>query len=233
MKYSIDESVFDLNPDIKFGILIGKDMKISKTTKEDKERLEKAEKTLRENVDRKQIRELRNVSLYRNVMKEAGINPNKYPASIEAMFKRIIKGGNLPNINSLVDLCNAVSIENTLSLGGHDLGDIDDDLEVRFSKEGDKFLPFGSNEFEKVDGKELVFTSGNKVQTRKWVWRQSELGKVTLDSSNIFFQLVGFGNDSSLENAMNNIECLIEDRFGGSYQRYLLDINNPSISFEK
>lgn len=233
MKYSIDKSVFDLNSSIKFGILIGKNMNISETTMEDKERLEHAEKTLRENVDKSQIRELRNISFYREVMQEAGINPNKYPASIESMFKRVIKGGSLPNINSLVDLCNAVSIENILSLGGHDLKDIDRDLSVRFSKKGDIFLPFGADEFEEVDENELVFTSGNKVQTRKWVWRQSELGKVTLDSRNIFFQLVGFGDDPSLENALNEIQDLVKGRFNGSCQKYLVDINNPSITFEK
>jgi DNA/RNA-binding domain of Phe-tRNA-synthetase-like protein len=233
MKYSIDKSVFDLNSSIKFGILIGKNMNISETTMEDKERLEYAEKTLRENVDKSQIRELRNISLYREVMQEAGINPNKYPASIESMFKRVIKGESLPNINSLVDLCNAVSIENILSLGGHDLKDIDRDLSVRFSKKGDIFLPFGADEFEEVDENELVFTSGNKVQTRKWVWRQSELGKVTLDSRNIFFQLVGFGDDPSLENALNEIQDLVKGRFNGSCQKYLVDINNPSITFEK
>lgn len=233
MKYSVDKSVFDLNSSIKFGILIGKNMDITETSKEDKDRLKRAEKTLRENVNKSEIRELRNISLYRKVMQESGINPNKYPASIEAMFKRIIKGGSLPNINSLVDLCNAVSIENTLSLGGHDLEDIDNDLAVRFSEKGDKFLPFGADKFEAVDERELIFTSGNKVQTRKWVWRQSELGKVTLNSKNIFFQLVGFGDDTSLEKAMNDIENLIEGRFNGNYQKFLVDINNPSITFEK
>ncbi|MDW7669227.1 MAG: phenylalanine--tRNA ligase beta subunit-related protein [Bacillota bacterium] len=233
MKYTIQEKVFKLNPEIKFGILIGKNMEVTKTTFEDGKRLRNAEEELRENVVPDNIRELRNISLYRDVMKEAGINPNKYPASIEAMFKRILKGNDLPLINSLVDLCNAVSIENILSLGGHDLDDIEDDLEVRFSKEGDKFLPFSSKEFEEVEEGELVFTSGDKIQTRKWVWRQSELGKITQDSSNIFFQLVGFGNDPSLKKAMNDIEDLIINRFNGTCEKFLVDINNNSIEFYK
>jgi selenide,water dikinase len=49
-----------------------------------------------------EIRELKNVKLYREVVKESGINPNKYPPSVEAMFKRIVKGGQLPLINALV-----------------------------------------------------------------------------------------------------------------------------------
>lgn len=231
MKYSIEKTVFEINPEIKFGILIGKNIKNSETTSEDENRLRESEEKMREEVKVEELRSLHNVFYYRDVLTKAGINPNKYPASIEAMFKRIIKGGSIPKINALVDLCNAVSIEQVISLGGHDLADIYEDLEVRFSKEGDKFIPFGSYEYEEVDKNELVFTSGNNVQTRKWVWRQSELGKITLDSNDIFFQLVGFKDDPSLSNAMDEIENLIIKRFNGSCEKYLVDINNSSIEF--
>src|SRR5690606_10305752 len=95
------------------------------------------------------------------------------------------------------------------------------------------FLPFGSQGYEKVEKGELVFTSGNAVQTRKWIWRQSELGKTTTESKDIFFQLVGFGNngDSSLYDAMNDIENLVVERFQGICEKFVVDSNNMSISF--
>lgn len=233
MKYTIDKSVFELNPEIKFGILIGNNIKNSDTTPDDEERLRKAENRMRDEIKPDEIRDLLNVKLYREVMQKSGINPNKYPPSVEAMFKRIVKGGHLPVINALVDLCNAVSVENGISLGGHDLKDIHEDLEVRYSRKGDVFLPFGSEAYEDVQEGELVFTSGNIVQTLKWVWRQSELGKLTLDSSDVFFQLVGFEytEGSSLFEAMSDIEDLITNRFQGSCRKYLVDINNQSIEF--
>lgn len=233
MKYTIDKSIFELNPNIKFGILIGNNIKNSDTREEDEERLRNAEAKMRQEVKPEEIRSLHNVSLYRDVMQKSGINPNKYPASVEAMFKRIIKGGQLPTINALVDLCNAVSIEKVISLGGHDLRDIHEDLEVRYSRRGDVFLPFGSEDYEDVQEGELVFTSGSVVQTLKWVWRQSELGKITLDSRNVFFQLVGFEYDegSPLYEAMNDIEDLVTNRFQGECRKFLVDINNRSIEF--
>jgi DNA/RNA-binding domain of Phe-tRNA-synthetase-like protein len=233
MKYSIENSVFKLNPNIKFGIIVGKNIQNSESTAEDVERLKKAEAKMRETIKAEQLRELHNVALYRDVMLKSGINPNKYPPSVEAMFKRIVKGGELPTINALVDLCNAVSIENGISLGGHDLKDIHDDLEVRYSRKGDVFLPFGAESYEDVPEGELVFTSGHVVQTLKWVWRQSELGKITLDSHHIFFQLVGFEYEegSSLYNAMDEIEWLVKNRFNGTCTRYIVDMSNPSIEF--
>ena len=233
MKYSVDKLVFDINPDLKFGIIIGKGLKNSETTAEDEARLRAAEDNMRIKIKPEEIRELRNVSLYRDIMSRSGINPNKYMASVEAMYKRIIKGGQLPIINALVDLCNAVAVEEIISLGAHNLDDIKDDMEVRFSREGDVFLPFGETEYENVEPGEMVFTSGNVVQTRKWLWRQSELGKTDLDSNYIVFQLVGFGGDDdrSLERAIASIEELVRNRFGGTYQTFMVDKDNPGIEF--
>ncbi len=233
MKYTIDKSVFELEQKIKFGIIVAHNIKNSETLPEDEQRLRKAESRMREDIDPNQLRQLHNVELYREIMIKSGINPNKYPPSVEAMFKRVLKGGHLPVINALVDLCNAVSIENCISLGGHDLKDISEDLEVRYSRNNDIFLPFGASEYESVPEGELVFTSGNKVQTLKWVWRQSELGKITLNSKNVFFQLVGFEYEegSSLYNAMAEIENLVSERFQGMCEKYLVDVNNQYIEF--
>lgn len=233
MRYTVDKSVFELNDRVKMGILIGSNLKNSETSIEDEKRLRDAEASMRETVQADSIRELPNVALYRQIMTSAGINPNKFPPSVEAMFKRILKGGQLPVINALVDLCNAVSIEQGISLGAHDLKDIHEDLEVRLSRNGDIFLPFGASEYESVEEGELIFTSGNIVQTRKWIWRQSELGKTEIDSSNIFFQLAGFGDneEDSLLKAMKEIDKLVVDRFGGTCQQYVVDISNPSIEF--
>ncbi|WP_371363883.1 hypothetical protein SRRS_47720 [Sporomusa rhizae] len=230
MRYSVDTSVFEINPNIKFGILIGKNIRNSETTPGDEGKLRDAERRMRENFRADQVRELPNVLLYREFMTNAGINPNKFPPSVEAMFKRILKGGTLPIINAVVDLCNAVSIARTISLGAHDLKDIQEDLEVRFAGEGDRFLPFGATEYENVDKGELIFTSGNTVQTRKWIWRQSELGKTAIDSKDIFFQLVGF-EAADLAKAMADIENLVIARFQGTCQKHIVDLNNRYIDF--
>lgn len=233
MRYSVDTSVFETNPNIKFGILIAKNLENSETRPSDEGKLRDAERRMRENFQADQVRELPNVLLYREFLTNVGINPNKFPPSVEAMFKRILKGGALPTINALVDLCNAVSIERTISLGAHDLKDIQEDLEVRFAREGDIFLPFGATEYENVDKGELIFTSGNTVQTRKWIWRQSELGKTTISSTDVFFQLVGFdaGREADLAKAMEDIEDLVVARFQGTCQKYIVDLNSRYIDF--
>ncbi|SHJ53928.1 B3/B4 domain-containing protein (DNA/RNA-binding domain of Phe-tRNA-synthetase) [Geosporobacter subterraneus DSM 17957] len=233
MNYTINPGVFELNPRLHFGILIGKGLNNSVSTSLDVDSMRNAENHVRQIIKEEELRSLPIIQEYRNTMEKAGINPNKYPASTEAMLKRVIKGNSLPTINALVDLCNVVSLENQISLGGHDLRDIHQDLSVCFSKGTERFLPFGAKEYETVEEGELVFTSGDIVQTRKWIWRQSELGKMTLDTKDVFFQLVGFEDNegSSLIRALDSLEKLIKGRFGGTCQRYIVKQGNQNIEF--
>lgn len=233
MKYSVDSWIFDLIPDAYFGIIIGRGLQNSVTESLDASLLEAAEADLRARHVIEDVKTHPDFMVYRDALQKVSINPNKFSHSVEAMGKRVLKGDNLPRINALVDRCNAISLNQLISLGGHDLKDIDADLEVRLSVTGDRFRPFGSEDFEDVGPGELVFTSGNTVQTRQWLWRQSELGKMTLDSSDIFFQLVGFYGDHQhkIETAMDALEKLISDRFGGTAERYVVNREQREIEF--
>lgn len=233
MKYTVTPEVFELNPDLRFGIIVARGMRNSATSAVETERLRNAEQRVRETITEEQLKSQPIIAGYRQVMEKAGINPNKFQNSMEAMMKRVLKGGQLPTINSLVDLCNAVSLESQVSLGGHALEDIQEDLSVRFTRGDEKFLPFGAEAYEPVETGELVFTSGDVVQTRKWVWRQSELGKMTLDTKDIFFQLVGFDDSpgSPLIHALDALEEIVRAKSGGSLLRFVVKQGNNEIEF--
>ncbi len=233
MKYTVKPEVFQLDPQLRFGIIVARGLKNKETSADETERLRKAEENARNTIKAEELKQQPIIAGYRNVLEKAGINPNKFINSMEAMMKRVLKGNQLPTINSLVDLCNAISVENQVSLGGHDLADIHEDLCVRFTTGSEKFLPFGAEGYEPVEAGELVFTSGDVVQTRKWVWRQSELGKMTLDTSDVFFQLTGFDDatGSPLSNALDALEEILKERFGGTVLRFIVKPDNPEIEF--
>lgn len=233
MKYTVKKEVFELNPNLCFGIIVAKNMKNTETQQEDLIRLRTAEEMARNNIKVEELKNQPIIAGYRQVLENAGINPNKFINSMEAMMKRVLKGSQLPAINSMVDICNAISLENQVSLGGHDLSDIKEDLFVGFSKGTERFIPFGAVEYEGVESGELVFCSGEIVQTRKWVWRQSELGKMTLDTKDVFFQLTGFDQNegSPLVKALESLEEVIKKKYNGTYTRYIVNKTNPEIEF--
>lgn len=233
MTYTVDEKLFSMLPHAQFGIIVARQLPNGPTTSDDNATLAAAEAEIRAEITPETLKTHPHIAIYRDALETVGINPNKYTNSVEAMSKRVIKGASLPRINALVDLCNALALKYRVSMGGHDLADIKADLEVRPSVDGDIFLPFGETNYETVSPGEMVFTSGNIVQTRQWLWRQSELGKVTLDSKDIIFQLVGFnqGAPSQLSKAMSALEEILMTRFNTKYDVFLVDKDNRSITF--
>jgi len=233
MRYSVDPWVFEKNPDIVFGIIVAHNVKNFETDEIISRELESAELQCSSSLSNIDIKEYPPIKVYRQALQNVGINPNKFTNSVEAMFKRIAKGNKLPHINALVDIGNIISIEEAISLGGHDLGEIKEDLAVRKSRKGDKYLPFGETSFEELNEGELVFVSGNIVQTRQWLWRQSELGKTKIESTDLFFQIVGFKGDHYFRflNGMSKIEKALVETFAANTERFIVDKENPQMRF--
>ena len=141
------------------------------------------------------IRELPGIRCCREAFQAVGMNPNKFMVSIEALAKRVQKGGVLPHINPLVDLGNALSLRYEVPMGAHDIDRMEArGIAVRFAQEGDSFLPMGEEAHELVPAGEMVYVSGQTVKTRRWMWRQSEDGKLRPDTTHVFFPIDGFAS---------------------------------------
>jgi DNA/RNA-binding domain of Phe-tRNA-synthetase-like protein len=171
---------------------------------------------------------------YREAFYALGMNPNKFMCSIEALGKRVQKGNILPEINPIVDLGNAFSLKYSLPMGAHDIGKLDGDLEVRFSTEEDTFLPMGETGTEKPGEGELVYVSGHTVKTRRWIWRQSDDGKITEDTKDVFFPIDGFigKNDDRIMAAREELKQFIEEQFGCSASVGFLTADNNVFEIE-
>ena len=232
MIYTISPEVLSLAPDLVVYLLVAKDITNTAGDEHDEHILRQAEHEFRQRYGESDIRSLATVAAYRGLMEKAGINPNRYPPSIEAMLKRIAKGSQLPLINKIVDRLNTISLVTQLSMGGHDRRDLQADLALRLTRPGDRFLALGSSEWEDVPEGELAWLSGNEIQTRRGLWRQSELGKTDLDSTDIFFHLVGFADQApEMDQAISLIQELIHE-LGGSAQLYRLDHTQPVAEWE-
>ena len=52
----------------------------------------------------------------------------------------------------------------------------------------------GETQTEAMPAGELVYVSGHTVKTRRWLWRQSEDGKITEETGTVFFPIDGFSS---------------------------------------
>ena len=166
------------------------------------------------------LRETKNISAYRSALQKAGINPNKFMCSIEALSRRVQKSGVLPEIDPIVDLGNAISLKYLLAVGAHDLANAQENsIAVRFSEAG----PEG----------ELVYVSGHQVKTRRFIWRQSDDGKITNLTTEYLIPLDGFigTNDDDVIKARDEFASLLTEWFGASVSTGFVSKENNIFNF--
>jgi len=70
-----------------------------------------------------------------------------------------------------------------------------------------------------------------KFRTRRWTWRQSENGKITDESTNIFFPIDGFSNFNreQLIIARDELNFLIKQIFNCETIVGIVDANHPEM----
>lgn len=231
MKFIIEDKLFDLLPDLYFGVVVAKGIDNSMLEDNLLARFVDSQKNAEERFADVDLKKDPSITPYREAFTTLGINPNKFRSSIEALIKRIAKGGRIPTINTMVDLVNTVSIDNVLPMGCHDIDAFDSDIWVRCAREGDVFVPFGSEEEESPDLGEVVYASGNRIKTRRWIWRQSEIGKAVEETKNFFMPIDGFKskNGEAVEKAAGELAKAIEDTFGIETKVAFIDRDNPSV----
>jgi len=124
------------------------------------------------------------IGAWRTAMSAFGCKPSRYPCSAEALLKRVARGDDLPTINRLVDLYNAISVAHALPLGGEDVERVGGVVVL---------MPaVGDEEFDGGDPPrpgEIVWRDDIGVTCRAWNWRQGVRTRITETSTHVYFLL--------------------------------------------
>lgn len=176
------------------------------------------------------VRELPQVAVWRDAFRAVGVNPGRFPSSVEALARRVQKRSELASINAVVDLVNTLSLRFVLSMGAHDLETLPGDIELRPARPDDRFVPLGGGTAETPDPGEIVYATGSVVRTRKWTWRQGEVAKVTPASRRIFFPIDAFEGvtDEAAKKAAADLRDAVERLLGARAAVAWVDREQPS-----
>lgn len=227
--FTIAPRVFERLPGLCIGVVVAKGVDNGRPSPAIASLLERHIAEASRRLEGVNLKEYPPIARFREAFQALGINPNKYMCSIEALFKRVAKNGSLPAINPVVDLGNAVSLKYALPIGAHDIGKLNGDLEVRFVRPDDRFVPFGGGEAEIPDADELVYASGDTVKTRRWIWRQSEDGKIDASTADVVFPIDGFADSSirEVEAARSELSGLVRASFDCEVRDGMLTADAP------
>ncbi len=131
------------------------------------------------------------IQAWREAYKSFGAKPKKFPCSLEALLSRTLKSHDLPTINRLVDLYNAVSLTYMLPVGGEDWAQLSSDLVLKVADGTEPFagMQDGQETISYPEPGEIIWADSTGVTCRRWNWRQCRRTQLTADTRQAYFVL--------------------------------------------
>jgi DNA/RNA-binding domain of Phe-tRNA-synthetase-like protein len=183
----VDPEVLGRWPGYSAAIVYARGLDAGSSDGESIARLASAEAAARDRFGELPVQSHPHVRAWRDAYGAFGSKPSKYVCSVEALLRRVIKGEDLPRINRLVDLYNAVSLRHVLPAGGEDLNRISGPLRLTFARGGEAF-DAGDASDPPYEG-EVVWLDAEGVTCRRWNWRQCRRTRLTEMTRDAYFVL--------------------------------------------
>lgn len=230
--FRVDRAVFDLFPQARFAAVVARGVDNQSDNPAVADLLDEAVDQIRERFSGGDAKSDPSIAVWREAFGSRGWTPSKYLSSIEALVRRIAKGGEVPRISPAVDLANSVSLSLLVPIGAHDLGTAPNGIEVRLADPFDCFQPMGDGPDEAPDDGEIVYVHEHDVRTRRWVWRQSRSGLVSPQTTDFLFPIDGFApvTDRAINEAGQRLARLVPELLGGQTTIHHLDADHRSVS---
>lgn len=231
MNYSVNEEIFENFPGYVRGVVVATGVSNGDSTPELVELLRDAEERLRNMLAGVNIAEQPRIAAWREAYRWFGARPSDYRCAIEAISRRIVRGGALPSINRLVDIGNVISLRHFLSAGCHAIDVVQGDFQLRPATGDESFIPIGSSESESPEPGEIILVEGQQVLTRRWTWRQGQYTATTSDSTAVELNIDGLPpvEAGEISAACADATDLIRRFCGGQVATHFLTNHTPAI----
>src|SRR6266571_8184986 len=104
------------------------------------------------------LSQVETLAAWRSAFREFGVEPTQYRSAAEALLRRLTKKGDIPSINTLVDIGNLVSIRYALPVAVFDTRTLLGTVTVHFADGTERYTTLGEEEVEHPEPGEVVFS---------------------------------------------------------------------------
>jgi DNA/RNA-binding domain of Phe-tRNA-synthetase-like protein len=180
MELSVDSRVKELFPELTIGMVSGQIVK----RRPDLEEQIAAMQGSALNALSSRFRNVEELALdphilvWRQAYQKFGVKAKDYRPTHEALARRLIKQGQWPKINSVVDIYLANQIEHLLPHGGYDIKRLSGKIVLDICQQPEPFHPLGGGE-ELTSCGEVVYRDDARILTRRWNHRDCDETKIT------------------------------------------------------
>ena len=172
-EFAYDEAVADRYPTIRAGVIHAMGLANGTSPPGLLDRYRDEQTSASERLREAAIADLPQIAAWRRALARFGAKPTQHRNAAEALLRRLAKRGDVPSINTLVDIGNLVSIRHAMPVAVFDRANVAGSVTVRFATGAERFADLGSSEGVRPDPGEVVFVDEDKVvHARRWCWRQ-------------------------------------------------------------
>lgn len=158
-------------------------------------------RSIRAKVPIERLRDLCTITDTKSAYRCTGKDPNRYRPSADSLFRRIIKGNSLYQVNVVVDVINLLSLYTGFSIGGYDYNMIQGDILFRIA--GDEFYEGIGRSVLNIRNLPMLFDS---VSPFGCPTSDSVRTQITVDTKKVLLVFYNFSSDVLLDKALKLAE---------------------------
>lgn len=233
LSFAYHQDIINVFPNIRAGVILASKINNSPTPTGLRKQFQEEQKATLQRIGDTPLSEIEPLAAWRKAFRTFGVNPTKYRSAPEALLRRITKKGEIPSINTLVDIGNLVSIRYALPSAVFDVRALQGGISVHFSDGTERFTPlFEKQAVQPVEG-EVIFADENKlVVARRWCWRQSDesAAREGTTTAVIVVEAQHANSEAEVQAALDDWLELLEKYSGGEFKSAMLGHEQPSLT---
>jgi DNA/RNA-binding domain of Phe-tRNA-synthetase-like protein len=233
LSFQYHTDILSTFPQVRAGVVLGQGLHNGSSPDDLQQAFIAEQKAVLAEIGDTPLSELPTLAAWRSAFRKFDVNPTKYRSAIEALLRRLTKKGDIPSINTLVDLGNLVSIRYRIPVAVFDTASLQSGITVHFADGSERFTPLFETQVEHPDVGEVIFSDDTKlVVARRWCWRQSDESAARPSTTDVIICTESQHEDAAvdIEGALQDLLHLLGQYAGGEYISGILDCNNAGLS---
>src|SRR5215469_11925851 len=182
--FQYDSDLLKRYPAVVGGVILARGMTNGPTPEELQAAFIEEQQVTLQRIGSTPLSQIPSLVAWRAAFRSFGVDPTQYRSAAEALLRRLTKKGDIPSINTLVDLGNLVSIRYALPVAVFDTRALQGTVTVHFADGSERYTTLGESEEDHPEVGEVVFSDETRlVIARRWCWRQSEQSAAQVETT--------------------------------------------------
>ncbi len=233
MKLKIDQKIFEKFSELNVGVVIAKGINAAGTAEEIIAQIRKTKREIKEKYDAETLSSTPKIAVWIKAYSAFGAKPKENKSSVENLYRMVLSGNSIRQINKLVDIYNLISLKHMLPAGGEDLDKMTGDIVLTFAEKNEPaVMLLGDKDARPPHEGEVIYKDNISAICRRWNWREADRTKLTEETKNCILVVEGLppAIKEEVERSTKELKELIEKHCGGTIIYQVLNKNNPEIT---